>query len=47
VDWIHLAQDTYRWQVLVNMVMNLMLHKGHRDYFLLKKDSSPYNYLLC
>jgi hypothetical protein len=23
VDWIHLAQDRYRWRVLVNAVMNL------------------------
>jgi hypothetical protein len=23
VNWIGLAQDTYRWRVLVNMVMNL------------------------
>jgi hypothetical protein len=23
VDWIHLAQDTDQWQVLVNTVMNL------------------------
>jgi hypothetical protein len=23
VDWIHLAQDRDRWQVLVNTVMNL------------------------
>jgi hypothetical protein len=23
VDWIHLAQDRYRWQALVNTVMDL------------------------
>jgi len=23
VDWIHLAQDTDKWQVLVNMIMSL------------------------
>jgi hypothetical protein len=23
VDWIHLAQDMYRWRALVNMAMNL------------------------
>jgi len=23
MDWIHLAQDRDRWQVLVNVVMNL------------------------
>jgi hypothetical protein len=23
VDWIRLAQDTYRWRALVNSVMNL------------------------
>jgi hypothetical protein len=23
VDWIHLAQDRYRWSALVNAVMNL------------------------
>jgi hypothetical protein len=23
VDWIHLAQDRYRWRALVNLVMNL------------------------
>jgi hypothetical protein len=22
VDWIHLVQDRYQWQVLVNMMMN-------------------------
>jgi hypothetical protein len=22
VDWMHLAQDTYQWRVLVNTVMN-------------------------
>jgi hypothetical protein len=25
VDWIGLAQDRYRWRVLVNMVMNLRI----------------------
>jgi hypothetical protein len=24
VDWIHLAQDRYRWRTLVNMVTNLV-----------------------
>jgi hypothetical protein len=24
-DWIHLAQDGYQWQTLVNMVMNLQV----------------------
>jgi hypothetical protein len=23
VDWIQLAQDTYRWRAVVNMVMNI------------------------
>jgi hypothetical protein len=23
VDWIHLAQDRYQWQAVVNTVMNL------------------------
>jgi hypothetical protein len=23
VDWIHLAQDRYRWRALVNSIMNL------------------------
>jgi len=23
VDWIHMAQDKFHWQALVNMVMNL------------------------
>jgi ribosome biogenesis protein Nip4 len=25
VDWMHLAQDRYQWQVFVNMVMNLQV----------------------
>jgi hypothetical protein len=27
MDWIELAQDTDRWQVLVNVVMNPCFHK--------------------
>jgi hypothetical protein len=27
VDWIHLAQDTHHWQVLMNMVMNFRFYK--------------------
>jgi hypothetical protein len=27
VDWIGLAQDSYRWRALVNSVMNLGFHK--------------------
>jgi hypothetical protein len=27
MDWIHLAQDTDQWRILVNMVMNLGFHK--------------------
>jgi len=27
MDWIELAQDTYRWLALVNMVMNLRVPK--------------------
>jgi hypothetical protein len=26
-DWIDLAQDSYQWRILVNMVINLHLHK--------------------
>jgi hypothetical protein len=26
-DWIDLAQDRYRWQALVNAVMNLLVPK--------------------
>jgi hypothetical protein len=25
VDWMHLAQDRYKWQALVNPVMNLQV----------------------
>jgi hypothetical protein len=25
VDWIGLAQDSYRWRVVVNSVMNLLV----------------------
>jgi len=25
VEWIHLAQDTDKWQILVNMVMKLLV----------------------
>jgi len=27
VDWIHLDQDRDQWQILVNVVMNLKVHK--------------------
>jgi hypothetical protein len=27
VDWMHLAQDMYQWQTLVNTVTNLGFHK--------------------
>jgi hypothetical protein len=33
VDWIHLAQDTDKWQVLVNMTMRLNV-PYHARYFL-------------
>jgi hypothetical protein len=32
VDWIGLAQDRYRWRALVNVVMNLWLHKMLGNY---------------
>jgi hypothetical protein len=25
VDWVHMAQDRYRWRALVNTVMNLLV----------------------
>jgi hypothetical protein len=28
MDWIYMAQNRVQWQVLVNMVMNLGLHKS-------------------
>jgi hypothetical protein len=27
VDWMHLAQDRDQWRAVVNMVMNLPVHK--------------------
>jgi len=27
VDWIHLAEDKDQWQALVNMVINLWVHR--------------------
>jgi len=30
LDWIHLAQDTDHWQVLMIMVMNFGFHKSWR-----------------
>jgi hypothetical protein len=27
VEWMHLAQDRDQWQALVNVVMNLCVHK--------------------
>jgi hypothetical protein len=31
LDWINLAQDRYRWQTLVNIVMNLWVPKSTGD----------------
>jgi hypothetical protein len=51
MDWIDLAQDTDRWWVLVNAVMNLRFSKygefidWMRTCYLLRKDFSPCSYL--
>jgi hypothetical protein len=32
VDWIGLAQDSYRWRALVNAVMNLWVPESAGNY---------------
>jgi hypothetical protein len=32
VDWIGLAQDIYRWRVLVNALLTFVLHKMLEDH---------------
>jgi hypothetical protein len=32
VDWIHLDENRYKWQVLVNTVMNLRVPQEGRDF---------------
>jgi hypothetical protein len=32
VDWIGLAQDSYRWRALVNSVMNLRVAQNAGNY---------------
>ena len=32
MDWIKLAQDTYRWRALVNAVMNLRVPKNTGNF---------------
>jgi hypothetical protein len=33
VDWIHLAQDTDKWQVVVNIIMSLNAPNYARYFF--------------
>jgi hypothetical protein len=48
MDWIYVAQDIDRWQVLVNLVMHLRFHKRHGVFFSTECTISfPRMILLC
>jgi hypothetical protein len=41
VEWIHLAQDKYRWRALVNAVINLQVLASRSYYFPVHHITSP------